>query len=1037
MNAKTEKLVVHMIGNAHLDPVWMWSWSDGVDEAIATCRTACDLLDEYPELQITRGEAWVYYQIHRIAPKLFKRIATHLKAGRWHVVNGWWVQPDCNLPLAESFLKQSEIGGRFFKEHLGVEATIGYNVDSFGHCAMLPTFLRQGGKNAYLYTRPGAHEMELPANLFRWRSPAGDEVLAFRAASYAAEGQMLIGGLEREIARVSPGIGHTVCMYGTGDHGGGPTRRTIEWIKSHQHYTENVELRFSNLRTFFDAVEHLREKLPVVEGELNPHAVGCYSVVRPLKRESRRAESLLVQAEQLTTTNASLQNKALGRQFELAWRTLLFNQFHDILCGSSIAPACRDALDELGGVKHFARDFLVRATRQLNQALPPCSRQRVVIYNPGARPWTGHLEYEPWLWTVGDRAKYFTLLDDSGACVPTQDLIPEAASDQMRRILFPVDLPPGGRKVFELRRLLTQKRGASSNISVAGQVLGNGRLTATCSRLGVEQIECGGRNLLGVAGIKLVVVTDRTDTWSHGVSSFDGEQVGEFSASEPWAPLENGPLRGELVNTFAAPDATLRWSVSVADEGTVLRMRLRLHWQGGEKLVRMLIPPGFTVGARRDGTPGTILKRPLDGNEYPFMDILAIEGNGQCLTVVSPDIYSASVTPDGVARLTLLRSPLYANEGGSYLPPHNAYQSTDQGVHEFEIALMASAAFDEESALNEAYRLNAPPLISETTFGMPPGGESGLKLPKRNVIPNSPDDAWLPGELVAFAEDPHELAIIPGGKLCRDERLLTCPGDVRLKLPMQEKLTHRLSVACLVGGEYGRLELRVADRVLGVIRGKGKRAMPGLVDFKVEPDAASGSLDLEMRRLGGSMTAIAFVQLIPAYQDIRANDWLVAGPFLVADASGWSGNRNDGSAAMEELIFPPERNHHLEHIENGEPMWRPLNGNDDYIDFHAHSRRLSGSVHYAVTEIKSSRRQTLRVLFGMDYWIKIWINGKLAQGCLCGEGSPVKGKFQAEVHFEEGMNELLVKLVSGSTGNGFWMAVPDDGSLDILTRKKL
>ena len=140
---------------------------------------------------------------------------------------------------------------------------------------------------------------------------------------------------------------------------------------------------------------------------------------------------------------------------------------------------------------------------------------------------------------------------------------------------------------------------------------------------------------------------------------------------------------------------------------------------------------------------------------------------------------------------------------------------------------------------------------------------------------------------------------------------------------------------------------------------------------------------------------------------------------------------------MEELIFPPERSRHLDRQENGEPIWRPLNGNDDYIDFHAHSRRLSGSVHYAVTEIKSSRRQTLRVLFGMDYWIKIWINGKLAQGCLCGEGSPVKGKFQAEVHFEEGMNELLVKLVSGSTGNGFWMAVPDDGSLDILTRKKL
>jgi alpha-mannosidase len=986
-----------MIANAHLDPVWMWSWYDGVDETIATCRTACDLLDEYPELQITRGEAWVYYQIHRIAPKLFKRIAAHIQAGRWHVVNGWWVQPDCNLPMAESFLKHSEIGGRFLKEHLGVEATVGYNVDSFGHCAMLPTFLRQGGKDAYVYTRPGAHEMHLPANLFRWRSPAGDEVLAFHAASYAGGGQMMTGCLEREIARVSPGVGHTVCMYGTGDHGGGPTRETIDWIRQHRQYTENVELRFSNLRAFFDAVTPLYDQLPVYEGELQNHAIGCYAVVRDLKRECRRAETLLLQAEYLADAKEKRRDRAVEERFDEAWRTVLFNQFHDILCGSSIVPACGDALDELGGVKHFARDFLVRTIRQRNQQLPACPRQRVVVDNPGPRPWHGYVEYEPWLWTVGDsQSKFFTLLDETGACVSTQALIPGAASDQMRRILFPVNLPPGGRQIFELRRLPAPRPVGATGIRVAGQSLENGRLSAECGARGVERITRDGADLLDTAGIRLVIVEDGTDTWSHGINSFDGPVVDEFIAGEPWAALEDGPLRGELVNDFTAEDGSLRWSVSLTDGGAVLRLRLRLHWHGRDKHVRLRIPPAFPVSIRRDGTPGTVLQRPLDGKEYPVMDILSLAGPEQCLTIVSPDLYSASVTPEGVAQLTLLRSPLYAYEGGSHLPPHNAYQATDQGVHEFDIAIMATATFEEESALNEAYRLNAPPLLSETTLGMPPTVEGSL-----------PDDVWLPGELLALAEEPDRLSIVPGAELCRQwqsERLLVSPGHLRLKLPVPEPVTCRLSMAVLAGGDCGTLELVADGRVLGSIPGTGKRSMPHLVEFKVTPSPGRDMIELDVRRVGGNLTAIGFVRLLPSYQDIRAAAWKVAGP------------------------FSPEQDFR----EGGEPQWQPLQGNDDYIDFHAYSRTLMGSVHYAVAHLASSRPQTARLLFGMDYWISIWVNGKAVVECMHPQGVPSKGQFQVEVPFEQGTNEIMVKLASGSTGNGFWMAVPDDGSLEIL-----
>jgi alpha-mannosidase len=174
-------LTVHMIGNAHLDPVWLWHWQRGADEALATCRSTCDLLDDYPDVVFTRGEAWVYDQVRRLDPALFERIRAHIRAGRWAVVNGWWVQADNNLPTAEALQATARLGQEWFREHLGItDPAVGYLVDSFGHGAYLPRLLRQAGQRYFVFMRPSPSEHALPSGLFRWRSPDGHEVLAYR-----------------------------------------------------------------------------------------------------------------------------------------------------------------------------------------------------------------------------------------------------------------------------------------------------------------------------------------------------------------------------------------------------------------------------------------------------------------------------------------------------------------------------------------------------------------------------------------------------------------------------------------------------------------------------------------------------------------------------------------------------------------------------------------------------------------------------------------------------------------------------------------
>jgi alpha-mannosidase len=143
-----------MIGNAHIDPVWLWRWQAGVDEALASSRSAADRCDEYPEFIYTRGEAWLYEQVERIDPELFARIRSLIEDGRWHVTGGQYLQPDVNLSTEMGLARQILRGQRYFHERFGVSPKVGYNVDSFGHPATLPDLLVKHGYEGYVFHRP-------------------------------------------------------------------------------------------------------------------------------------------------------------------------------------------------------------------------------------------------------------------------------------------------------------------------------------------------------------------------------------------------------------------------------------------------------------------------------------------------------------------------------------------------------------------------------------------------------------------------------------------------------------------------------------------------------------------------------------------------------------------------------------------------------------------------------------------------------------------------------------------------------------------
>jgi alpha-mannosidase len=712
------KLKIHMIANAHLDPVWLWTWPQGLDEAIATCRSACEMLDKYPGLHVTRGEAWIYEQVERHDAALFKNIRRHVKSGRWHIVNGWLVQADCNLPTAHSFMKQAEFGKRYFREKFGVDVNVGYNVDSFGHNAMLPAFLAESGYDAYVFMRPKQHEKKLPANIFIWRSAAGCEVLTFRISKgyCTANVEELEMHVEAAAADAMRNVGHTMCFFGVGNHGGGPTRSQIEWIIQHRDYAAGVELVFSHPRAFFDAVIKRGAKLPVVGEELQMHAVGCYSTFHDFKKKMRGAEYMLEHAENLIEQNGA--SKKEREIIETAWRAALFNQFHDIFAGTCIPEACEHAVEELGSARVIARKVISGIIRKPLAHIKPARRRRVLLQNCSKERFNGLVEIEPYAGFNFEKA-LISMHDDAGREIPMQSVQPDTTIPAVQRILADLDMPGMGKKTVEIKDRAPCVFPA--DLMVSGGRIGNSFAEVAAGPEGLEKIRL--KNFpknSGTTNIKLAVYRDLSDTWSHDIVAFPEKPASIFKASKPWKTLEQGPLRATLINELGAPDGGALFFISMHRKERAVRLKVRVNWHGTQKIVKLLIKPAFKAGERFDGCPGGFIRRPLNGYEFPMHNVVSVSGKGCALAVVSADVFGADVRQDGLIRLTLIRSPYFAHHAPWNPPNVNTFKVMDQGIHEYEIALIFGEDIPRQEIALEITRQSKPVYWCETSKGMRP-----------------------------------------------------------------------------------------------------------------------------------------------------------------------------------------------------------------------------------------------------------------------------------------------------------------------------
>ena len=711
-------ITVHLVGNAHLDPVWLWRWPAGVGEAISTCRSAAERLKEYSEFVFTRSDMWVYEQIEKLAPELFERIRGYAKAGRWQIVGGWYIQPDCNLPTAISFRKHISISKAYFQEKLGVDVTVGYNVDSFGHNAMIPSFLKEAGYDSYVMMRPMAHEKELPSALFRWRAPDGAEVMVWRIVrSYATRQEDLTEHVQTSLDAADPDIGHVMCFYGVGDHGGGPTKLQIEWLMKHRDAFPGARLVFSHPRAFFDAVRPYAEQLPVVADELQYHAVGCYTVVHEFKRQMRRAEHGLVSAERAIEAFPGESPADAPDRLTEAWKKTLFNQFHDIYAGTSLKSAYEDARDQLGSARDAADTILHNTLFRRMRHLPKDRWQRIVAFNASDHQFGGYLQHEPWLeW--GSFGGW--LADEKGNRVPYQRIQHESVTGigSKKRLIWPAEIAPGGERVYQLRTdeapPLPESDLRVNDASISNQFWlinpGKGKYLLDVQRVSDRA------QLLDADGLRLVVQHDNSDTWSHSIDGFREPVIDEFELRHV-SVEETGPVRAAIRIEAVYRESRLTLWVRLHANAPGVELHLCLDWRQRLQIAKLAMPFGATIKNRLDGIPGGAVPRPQNGQEFPIMDWTSVRSeDGSTLGIVCPDCSGLDGT-DNSLRFTLLRSPAYAWHDPAKLEADTFYHWADQGEHSFRFLIAGNVPT--ESLKTLAISEHRPPVCLDWTNGMP------------------------------------------------------------------------------------------------------------------------------------------------------------------------------------------------------------------------------------------------------------------------------------------------------------------------------
>ena len=501
-----QQVTFHETGNSHIDAAWLWPRSEAIDVVRRTFGTAAQLLQEYPKYTYTQSAAQYNEWVADKYPELNDEIKKDIKAGRWEVVGGMWVEPDLNIPGDESTVRSILLGKRWYQKHYGVDVTIGWNPDTFGYNWQMPQIYKKSGFTTFVTQKMSWNDTnQLPLKLFWWESPDGSKILTYFPHGYGNQ-TIEPTRLSTDFATArkdAPGLPSMMDLYGVGDHGGGPTRAMLDqgmrWADGDK---ATGKFEFGTALSYFKSVEDKiapdsktwdyksigqgytyptappdgKISIPTWKSELYlEFHRGTYTTQAEQKYHLRHSQIEALNAEKFASLawldGSTYPNPILTD----AWEKITFNGFHDLAAGSGIAVIYRDANKDFATVKRETNEVSQAATKTVNARINTSGGDGVPVLVWNTLGWqrTGPVKISV---QMPDAAKEVSVVDGKGNVLPSHIL---DSNDQTHSFTLEVqakDVPPMG---YTLLHVVAGKKDFQSDLKSHDLTLENTNLRVT------------------------------------------------------------------------------------------------------------------------------------------------------------------------------------------------------------------------------------------------------------------------------------------------------------------------------------------------------------------------------------------------------------------------------------------------------------------------------------------------------------------------------------------------------------------------------
>lgn len=356
---------VYLVGHSHLDLAYYWQRKHTIDKNLRTVLIQLRLMEKYPDYCYAHTQAYTYETLEKYYPEVFEELKERIEEGRFEPVGAMYVEPDCNIPSAESLIRQCLYGQNYFREKFGITVNTAFLPDVFGNSWILPQILKKSGVDCFISNKMSTWNdtNRFPHNNFIWRGIDGTDIYACVPPTHFItwnEPSQVVENYDAYQDKHSSS--NTLSMFGYGDGGSGPTEEMIELMHRFRKLSVMPETKHGTVKDFISENFTPEKKLEVWDGELylEMHR-GTFTTKHDIKRANRQLEEKFRQAEMLAVAR-----KKDTRTLRELYKLFLINQFHDILPGSHITPVYKDAMRDYTEIEKGLDEYFPKGKKAFN-----------------------------------------------------------------------------------------------------------------------------------------------------------------------------------------------------------------------------------------------------------------------------------------------------------------------------------------------------------------------------------------------------------------------------------------------------------------------------------------------------------------------------------------------------------------------------------------------------------------------------------------------------------------------------------------------